>query len=70
MGFIKFIIILLINLTIVVIGIRFVSLILDRLGVFGFMERLFGRRNDYQVREQNTEEKIYADEVKQDDDDI
>jgi len=51
MGIIKFVLILLANLTIIVVGIRFVSIILERLGVFAAMERLFGKpqytkRND------------------------
>jgi hypothetical protein len=45
---------LLLNLAIIIILVRFISLFLARLGIFNFMERLFGKRsnnnpyNDYQ----------------------
>jgi len=46
MGFIKAILIFALNITILVVAIRFVSLLLERVGFFRAMERLFGKRSD------------------------
>jgi hypothetical protein len=46
MGIVKGIMIFLLNMAIFVVAIRFVSLLLERAGVFKFMERLFGKGSD------------------------
>jgi hypothetical protein len=62
MGLVKVILIFVLNITILVIVIRFVSAFLERAGVFRamnrFWERIFGARND------DTGEKIYVDAEK------
>jgi hypothetical protein len=61
MGIIKGLSIFLLNMAIFVIAIRFITLLLDRIGVFRFMERLFGKRSNVRT------DIIEADDVQVDD---
>ncbi|MCL2637018.1 MAG: hypothetical protein FWD48_01480 [Oscillospiraceae bacterium] len=60
MGFLKGLLIFVLNITVFVIAVRFITLFLERIGVFKAMERVFGKRennsqihdlNDYEVRD-------------------
>jgi hypothetical protein len=50
MGLVKGLIIFITNITIFIIAIRFVSMLLERVGLFKSMERLFGKRDDEQAQ--------------------
>jgi len=57
MGIIKGIIFMVLNLAVFLILITVVRLALEKFGVFRFLEGLFGKRNDYQVKFNEYEEK-------------
>ncbi|MDR2558320.1 MAG: hypothetical protein LBC86_02070 [Oscillospiraceae bacterium] len=46
MGFIKGLSFFILNIAIFVIAVRFISLLLDKIGIFRGMERIFGKRGN------------------------
>lgn len=64
MGIIKVLLIFILNITVFVIAVRFITLFLERIGFFGGMERMFKKREnhaqvhdaqDYEVRDADEE---------------
>jgi hypothetical protein len=55
MGFIRGLMLFLLNIAIFVIALRFVSMLLERAGVFRFLDRLFGKRDNRVFYDENVD---------------